>query len=363
MATTAAEIPATAPATDRPSVTPRRGWRSRWAAIGAAVAVTLGAGATTWQATASSGGDESTFVPVTPTRILDTRIDLGLTGPFTSADPRTLTVTGQIPTADGTQTVVPTHANGIALNVTAVAPAAAGFISVRPGDATGTPTTSSLNFEAGDTTPNAVTVSVPTSGTGTGQIELTYDAYGQIGPTTDILVDVVGYTTTAGLDAIVADLAQKADIDDVIAHGPITMHHGNALLPRLTIGAASPFPDINEYRRSGASSVMPHNGGLLMNLAGPDTKGGISYRLDAVSYCITQLIGDVNLDEVEISSALRSDVDGFVDDTTRDEFGCHTLDVDVSGDTSFVAMFLAGGSSGGEIGISDVRSTWVPVDG
>ena len=167
-------------------------WRSRWAAIGAAVAVSLGGGGLFIAQAAS--GPPSAMVTIDPLRILDTRAgDLGLSGPFVSAVGRDLTVTGSIPTASGTRVVVPTGATGVVLNVTVVLPSADGFLSVRPATATGVPTTSSLNFTAGDIVPNAVTVQLPTSGADAGKIEIIYNAFDIAGPTADVLVDVVGY--------------------------------------------------------------------------------------------------------------------------------------------------------------------------
>ncbi len=169
-------------------------WRSRWAAIGAAVAVTFGAGGLV--AVNAAGGVDSTTVLTDPVRVLDSRnpLDVGLAGPFASRVSQKLQVTGSIPTTTGTKTVVPTGATGVLLNVTAVNPTASGFISIRPGDATGLPSTSSLNVNAGQVVSNAVLVALPTTGTNGGQIDITYDAYGTTGPTTDILIDVVGYT-------------------------------------------------------------------------------------------------------------------------------------------------------------------------
>ena len=179
---------------ERRSKRRRHGLRTRWAAIGAAVAVTVGAGAGIRFVTADSGA--SAFVPVTPTRILDTRpgVDVGLTGPFASPAPRDLQVTGNVPTATTPQTVVPTGATAVVLNVTVVAPTADGFLSVRPSGTPGPPTTSNLNFEAGDITPNAVTVALPADG----RIEITYDAFGLAGATTNVLVDVTGYYVLGG---------------------------------------------------------------------------------------------------------------------------------------------------------------------
>jgi hypothetical protein len=55
-----------------------------------------------------------------------------------------------------------------------------------------------LNFKAGDLIPNSVQVGLPTAGANAGKIDITYDAYGQAGPTTEVLVDVVGYTIPSG---------------------------------------------------------------------------------------------------------------------------------------------------------------------
>jgi hypothetical protein len=50
-------------------------------------------------------------------------------------------------------------------------------------------------------------VQLPTSGPSAGKIQLTYDAFGVPGPTTDILVDVVAYTSSLGI----ADLAARVN--------------------------------------------------------------------------------------------------------------------------------------------------------
>ena len=168
----------------------RRGlWRSRWAAVGAAVAVTLGGGGMVAVNAASSA--PSSVITIDPIRILDTRdpVNIGLPGPFVSAISQKLQVTG---------TAVPAGATGVLLNVTVVAPTAAGFLSVRPGDATGAASTSSLNFESGDIVPNAVQVGLSTTGPNAAQIDITYDAFGVAGPTTEVLIDVVGYMVAGG---------------------------------------------------------------------------------------------------------------------------------------------------------------------
>lgn len=168
--------------------------RSRWAAIGAAVAVALGAGSLT---IAGASSAPSSFVSITPVRVLDTRTGVGLSGPFVSPTGRTVQLTGTVPTSSGPAVVVPAGATAVVLNVTAVLPQAAGFISVRPDGTPGAPETSSLNFAAGDIVPNSVTVAVSSGGA----IDVVYDAFGASGPTTDALIDVTGYYTAAGAGA------------------------------------------------------------------------------------------------------------------------------------------------------------------
>lgn len=165
--------------------------RSRWAAVGAAVAVTLGAGGVSLTQAAISDGERPVTVTVDTTRILDTRTGLGLAGGrFVDSTPQELQVTGDVPIApSGTATVVPAGAVGVLVNITVVAPDSKGFLSLRSGGAAGTPATSTVNFEAGITTPNAATVDL--SGDGKVQIWLETD---NDGGTAHVLLDIVGYT-------------------------------------------------------------------------------------------------------------------------------------------------------------------------
>jgi serine protease len=92
--------------------------------------------------------------------------------------------------------VVPTDSVEVlaaVLNITVVGPTAAGFLTVRPSDATGTPVTSNLNFLAGQLIANSATVQLGIAAADLGKIEIIYSAFGASGPTTHVLVDVVGY--------------------------------------------------------------------------------------------------------------------------------------------------------------------------
>ena len=150
--------------------------RTRWAAIGAACAVTLGGGTLGIVQAAVSTGDRAVYVPISPVRVLDTRSDVGVTS-IQDATPALLTVTGNIATTDGQQNVVPTGASSVVINVTAINPTSDGFVSLRPGNATGAPSVSTLNVTVGGTFPNGATITLPTSGGSAGQIQIWYEAF------------------------------------------------------------------------------------------------------------------------------------------------------------------------------------------
>jgi hypothetical protein len=162
--------------------------------VGVVAGATLGGFAVVRATSGSSSA--SSFVPVSPVRVLDTRSDLGLVA-VTDGAAGTLKVTGSIPTATSSgvvnAVVVPAGATAVVLNVTAVNPTAGGYVSLRPGDATGAPTVSTLNVTAGGTFPNGATITIPTTGAYAGQIQVWYEAeYTTVG-STELLIDIAGY--------------------------------------------------------------------------------------------------------------------------------------------------------------------------
>lgn len=100
----------------------------------------------------ATSGSASTLDVGVPTRVLDTRKATGVA-----------TTTPVAPSASVTLTLpnLPANTTAVVLNVTVTAPTGGGYLTVSPGDSTGTkPTTSSLNFSAGETIPNLVVVAV-----------------------------------------------------------------------------------------------------------------------------------------------------------------------------------------------------------
>jgi hypothetical protein len=134
-------------------------------------------------AVAASATGGAGLTPMTPSRILDTAAGTGLTGPFTMGSPRTVQVTGV-----GS---IPSDAVAVALNVTVTAGATGGFVTLGP-TVTASPTTSTINFPAGDTRTNGAIVPLAADGT----LGAVYKG-APAGATVDVALDVTGYFRAA----------------------------------------------------------------------------------------------------------------------------------------------------------------------
>lgn len=127
---------------------------------------------------ADTTGTTGRFQALTPSRILDTRAAIGTptiakVGPGQQISVQ-ITGRGRVPTS-GVSAVV--------MNVTAVAPTSAGFLTVFP-SGVGRPTASNVNFVAGRVVPNSVIVKLGTDGKVT--------VYNHAG-STHVLFDVAGW--------------------------------------------------------------------------------------------------------------------------------------------------------------------------
>lgn len=163
--------------------------RARWAALGAAVAVTVGAvgGVGLNRASADvSSGDRPVFVPVEPCRLADTRGGANNVGPrsaaLTPAETLAITAHGANGKCTGAASI-PTDAVALSLNVTALAATELTFLTFW-GDGTN-PGTANLNPAPGQPPiPNAV--NTPLSAAGTFNV---FNATGMV----DVVIDVNGY--------------------------------------------------------------------------------------------------------------------------------------------------------------------------
>jgi hypothetical protein len=120
----------------------------------------------------------TTYVPIAPLRVLDTRVGTGLSGMFTSGNARSWQVTGV-----GT---IPANAVAVTGNVTVVGQTSSGFVSVTV-TSTNNPPSSTINFPVGDTRANNVTTALSPAG----RLSATFK--GATGKKTHLLFDVTGY--------------------------------------------------------------------------------------------------------------------------------------------------------------------------
>jgi hypothetical protein len=121
----------------------------------------------------------ATYHPLTPTRILDSRSNLGFTGALSPNAAKTFQVTG----VGG----VPAGATAVTGNLTVTAQTAPGYLYIGP-VAMNNPTSSTLNFPVGDDRANAVTVALSS----TGSLSVTYvDPW--TGQSAQAIFDVTGY--------------------------------------------------------------------------------------------------------------------------------------------------------------------------
>jgi hypothetical protein len=141
--------------------------------------------------------EAGTFGSLAPARLLDTRIGKG-------APPATVRAGGTVHLKVTDVGGVPTGVSAVVLNVTVVAPAAAGYITVSDGG-TVRPGTSSLNFVKGQTVPNLVIAPVGPGGIvdlyngSTGTVGLLADVSGYYLPGTPIVIGSFGPLTPARL--------------------------------------------------------------------------------------------------------------------------------------------------------------------
>jgi len=123
------------------------------------------------------------YTPVTPDRILDTRngTGTGKAAPVAAGGTLTLPITsiGNVPAAD---------ISAVVMNVTVTKPARSGNLTVYPGSGA-VPGVSNLNFSAGETVPNLVTVRLSD-----GEVSF----HNASGGTVEVIADLEGFYGTGG---------------------------------------------------------------------------------------------------------------------------------------------------------------------
>ncbi|HEX7490890.1 MAG TPA: right-handed parallel beta-helix repeat-containing protein [Candidatus Limnocylindrales bacterium] len=129
----------------------------------------------------------TTFHPIKPVRLLDTRHNNGLSGPLQANTPACFQIAGR--------DVIPAGATAVTGNLTVTDETEMWAVYLGP-DPIAYPSTSTLNFRKGDVTPNGVTVALGTGSPGSGPAGYLCATYmsGQ-GNTTALVFDATGFFT------------------------------------------------------------------------------------------------------------------------------------------------------------------------
>jgi hypothetical protein len=186
-------------------------------------------GGSNWQTVVSqlqTGG--ATYVPIDPLRVLDSRIDLGVTGIFNASTPKSFTVAGFTSTGGS----IPFGAIAVTGNVTVTGQTAAGYASVTT-TPTSTPGSSTLNFPTKDTRANNVTTPVASNGT----LSVVYKA--AAGKKAHIVFDVTGYFLPGTEDAAYNTLAPVRVLDSRVAYGIGLTNRFHTGVPRKLVIAGT----------------------------------------------------------------------------------------------------------------------------
>lgn len=156
-------------------------WRSRWAAVGAAVAITLGAGGIGIVDATKSSGERAVYTAIEPCRLLDTRADQGIGGRTTPLGPGevyTITAHGN----NGQCTGIPNDTLALELNVTGLQNTGNTHFTIWSG-AGAVPNASHVNLAPGARpTPNSVTT----------ELDGAKFAIRNNSATANVIIDIVG---------------------------------------------------------------------------------------------------------------------------------------------------------------------------
>jgi len=190
------------------------------------------------------------YVPYGPTRVLDTRNGTGTQG-STNPVAAGATLKLRLAAVGG----IPANVSAVALNLTVAQPTAGGYITAYPSGGS-RPTTSSVNFTAGQTVANMAVVPVGADGT----IEL----YNGSGGTAALVADVSGYFITVNAQGYTA--ASPARLLDT--------RNGTGGYPYATVRAGTPA----RLQIAGVDGIPAGVTAVALNLtvAGPSAGGYVA---------------------------------------------------------------------------------------
>jgi hypothetical protein len=235
------------------------------------------------------------YLALAPTRLLDTRSGLGAAqGPLAGKSQLTLVVAGQagVPT---------TGVSAVALNVTAIAPITAGYLTVYQ-SGVARPSASNLDFHAGANMANLTITQLGTDGA--------VDLYNGGTGSTQLVADIEGYylAGTPSSSGAYVSLPTKRVLDTrgsgaIAAHGIATVHldlPAQASAVALNVTAISPAADgyLTAFgtgsNRPGSSNLDFHPGFNTANLTVIPVAADDTVQLYNGSSGTVQLVADLS---------------------------------------------------------------------
>ena len=190
-----------------------------------------------------------TYHPLTPARMIDSRIGLGFTGPL---GPR---ASVSVPLATLNAGPVPANATSVVLNVTATGSTSAGYLSVGP---VASIATSNVSYAAGQTVATLVTAQTGPSTS----VTVTNGGYGPV----QVVADVEGYFTGDASGASYAPVPTTRLVDTRTALG-IPTAIGAAGSASVQVTGAAGVPSGATAVVVNVTAVSPTSAGFLS--AGP----------------------------------------------------------------------------------------------
>ncbi len=209
-------------------------------------------------------GSASSYTPISPRRVLDSRptgsghTNIGLAGKFTAGTVRKFTVAGAEYVGGGSAAAIPTNAVAVTGNLTVVGETAPGVIDLGP-TVTATGSTATLDFAKGDIRANNVTIGLAPDGS----LEAVYRS-STAAATSDLIFDVTGYFVPGSGGATYHSLAPGRVLDTRPSGGGVTHIGGLSKLSNRTVKS---FPVAGVKALGWSSALVPSSAtGVTGNL-------------------------------------------------------------------------------------------------
>ena len=218
----------------------------------------------------------ATYVGLTPSRLVNTALGIGLPGKIVSHVAATFQVTGLAP-GDPYRNV-PADATAVTGFVSVSGATAKGWLALTP-EPNDNPITSTLNFPAGDKRSTGVTVPL---GAG-GKLSVTYGAI--LGPTvlTDVIFDVTGYFVTNSSGSTYTALTPNRLVDS----RPTGSGHTNTGITTGKLASGMPKTFVVVNRTPGVTATNVPVGAVAvtgtLTVTGQTTAGYLSLGPDVLS--------------------------------------------------------------------------------